>query len=251
MMGSLLAVDKLSVRYGPVLALSDVNLTTSAGEIVTLLGSNGAGKSTLMRALIGLAIPSGGSISFNDEKIENMPVESRVALGIATVLEGRGMLPRMTVLENLQMGAYLRANDSLDEDFGKVFSTFPVLKERLKQLAGTLSGGEQQMLAFGRAMMLRPKLILMDEPSMGLAPVIVEKVFEAIESINRAGTSVLLIEQNARMALSIAHRFYVLSVGSIVLAGKVSGEKLLVERTDGRVDEISEEELEAAYLEGS
>lgn len=248
-MQDFIKVDGLSVRYGPVLALSNVSLTAAHGEIVTLLGSNGAGKSTLMRALIGLASACEGTIAFSGNRIEQLPVEERVGLGIATVLEGRGMLPRMTVLENLQMGAYLRADGDLAVDLQRVLSTFPALQNRLKQLAGTLSGGEQQMLAFGRAMMLRPKLILMDEPSMGLAPVIIEKVFEIIESINKTGTTILLVEQNARMALSIAHKFYVISTGSIVLSGKVDREKLLVER-DGSIVTITEEELEAAYLEG-
>lgn len=246
---TLLEVDRLSVRYGPVRALADVSVSASRGEIVALLGSNGAGKSTLMRALVGLAKPSAGAISFGGIRIEHLPVDERVKLGIATVLEGRGMLPGMTVFENLQMGAYLRADEDLDQDFEGVFAAFPILNDRLKQLAGTLSGGEQQMLAFGRAMMLRPKLILMDEPSMGLAPVIVEKVFDAIESINKAGATILLVEQNARMALSVAQKFYVISTGSIVLAGKVKDGKLLVERKEGFV-RVSEEELETAYLDG-
>jgi branched-chain amino acid transport system ATP-binding protein len=246
---TLLEVDRLSVRYGPVRALADVSVSASRGEIVALLGSNGAGKSTLMRALIGLTKSSSGNVSFGGIRIEHLPVDQRVRLGIATVLEGRGMLPGMTVFENLQMGAYLRPAEDLEEDFAGVFAAFPVLNDRLKQLAGTLSGGEQQMLAFGRAMMLRPKLILMDEPSMGLAPVVVEKVFDAIENINRAGVTILLVEQNARMALSVAHKFYVISNGSIVLAGRVDNGELLVERKDGVV-RVSEEELETAYLEG-
>jgi branched-chain amino acid transport system ATP-binding protein len=245
---TLLEVDRLSVRYGPVHALADVSVKAPRGEIVALLGSNGAGKSTLMRALIGLTESSGG-ISFGGKRIEHLPVDQRVKLGIATVLEGRGMLPGMTVYENLQMGAYLRPDDDLEPDFDDVFAAFPVLHDRLKQLAGTLSGGEQQMLAFGRAMMLRPKLILMDEPSMGLAPVIVEKVFDAIERINRAGATILLVEQNARMALSVAHKFYVISTGSVVLAGRVDRGELLVERGDGFV-RVTEDELESAYLEG-
>jgi branched-chain amino acid transport system ATP-binding protein len=246
---TLLEVDRLSVRYGPVHALANVSVSALRGEIVALLGPNGAGKSTLMRALIGLAKSSAGIISFGGIRIEHLAIDERVKLGIATVLEGRGMLPGMTVFENLQMGAYLRPNEDLEEDFEGVFAAFPVLNDRLKQLAGTLSGGEQQMLAFGRAMMLRPKLILMDEPSMGLAPVIVEKVFDAIESINKAGATILLVEQNARMALSVAHKFYVISTGSIVLAGRVENGELLVERGDGFV-RVSEEELETAYLEG-
>jgi branched-chain amino acid transport system ATP-binding protein len=202
-----------------------------------------------MRTLIGLTKSSSGMVSFGGIRIDGLSVDQRVRLGIATVLEGRGMLPGMTVFENLQMGAYLRPTEDLEEDFAGVFAAFPVLNGRLKQLAGTLSGGEQQMLAFGRAMMLRPKLILMDEPSMGLAPVIVEKVFDAIESINRAGATILLVEQNARMALSVAHKFYVISNGTIVLEGRVDDGELLVERKDGVV-RVTEEELETAYLEG-
>lgn len=248
-MEGFLSVEQLSVNYGPVRALSNVNVEASRGKIVALLGSNGAGKSTLMRAMIGLAKSSNGTISFCGRRIETLAVEQRVRLGIATVLEGRGMLPRMTVIENLQMGAFVQPEQNLGEDLEKVFSTFPILRERLKQLAGTLSGGEQQMLAFGRAMMSRPKLILMDEPSMGLAPVIVEKVFDAIEQINSAGTTIVLVEQNARMALSVAHTFYVISNGSIVLAGEVVAGELFVKDGD-RLSTVSEEELEAAYLEG-
>jgi branched-chain amino acid transport system ATP-binding protein len=248
-MESFLQVDELSVHYGPVRALSNVSVEARRGDIVALLGSNGAGKSTLMRALIGLAKSSAGSISFCGRRIEKLAVEERVRLGIATVLEGRGMLPRMTVLENLQMGAFPRPTKTCDEDIESVFATFPILSQRRKQLAGTLSGGEQQMLAFGRALMLRPKLILMDEPSMGLAPVAVEKVFDAIEDINRAGTTILLVEQNARMALSVAHRFYVISNGSIVLGGRVIAGQLRINNQD-RLVTVSEEELEAAYLDG-
>lgn len=248
-MESFLHIENLTVNYGPVRALSNVNVQATRGKIIALLGSNGAGKSTLMRAMIGLARSSSGAISFCGRRIDNLAVEQRVRLGIATVLEGRGMLPRMTVLENLQMGAFAQPAQNLHEDLERVFSTFAILRDRLQQLAGTLSGGEQQMLAFGRAMMSRPKLILMDEPSMGLAPVIVEKVFDAIEQINRAGTTIVLVEQNARMALSVAHAFYVISNGSIVLAGEVVAGELLVRDGDRSVT-LSEEELEAAYLEG-
>jgi branched-chain amino acid transport system ATP-binding protein len=249
-MERILQVHDLSVQYGPVKALMGVDLHAVRGEIVTLLGSNGAGKSTLMRSLIGLVSTQTGEIEFEGRRIEKFTVDSRVKLGIATVLEGRGMLPRMTVYENLQMGAYLRPNETCEKDFENVFSTFPALRKRVKQLAGTLSGGEQQMLAFGRALMLRPKLILMDEPSMGLAPVVVEKLFDAIVRVNKSGTTVVLVEQNARMALSIAHRFYVVSTGNIVLRGSVDGEKLFADRGNGRMESISEGDLEAAYLEG-
>jgi branched-chain amino acid transport system ATP-binding protein len=248
-MVGLLEVDRLCVRYGPIQALSDVSVDLDRGEIVVLLGTNGAGKSTLMRSLIGLAPLSSGTVSFCGRRIDALPVVERVKLGIATVLEGRGMLPAMTVYENLCMGAYSQPPENFGVDLDRVFGLFPILRDRADQLAGTLSGGEQQMLAFGRALMLRPLLILMDEPSMGLAPVIVEKVFDAIETINRSGTSVLLVEQNARMALSVAAKFYVISNGTIVLGGRVEDGELLVER-DGRVMRVSEDELETAYLEG-
>ena len=248
-MQRMLELKSLSVQYGPVRALSSVSLKADRGQIVALLGSNGAGKSTLMRAIIGLVDLEAGEIIFDEERIDQMPVEHRVHRGIATILEGRGMLPRMTVFENLQMGAFLRVDTRLDDDLDQVFKMFPVLRERSRQAAGTLSGGEQQMLAFGRALMMQPKLILMDEPSMGLAPVIVERVFDAIEEINRIGTTVLLVEQNARMALSIADRFYVLRTGAILLEGSVDGDRLLVDRGDGNLVRVSEDELEAAYLE--
>jgi branched-chain amino acid transport system ATP-binding protein len=246
----MLEVESLSVHYGPVRALASVTLVVNQGEIVALLGSNGAGKSTLMRTVIGLVDPSAGRVSFGGKRIDDLPVETRVDRGIATVLEGRGMLPRMTVFENLQMGAYRRHGDGLDDDLERVFRMFPVLRERLRQSAGTLSGGEQQMLAFGRALMSRPKLILMDEPSMGLAPVIVERVFDAIEEINRAGATILLIEQNARMALSVADRFYILRTGAVVLNGDIVGDQLMVDRGNGQIVSVSEAELEATYLEG-
>lgn len=249
LMDGLLHVDRLCVHYGPIQALSDVSVELDRGEVVVLLGTNGAGKSTLMRALIGLAPASSGAVTFCGRRIDKMPVVDRVKLGIATVLEGRGMLSDMSVLDNLRMGAYSCPSSHLEEDLERVLATFPVLRERSGQLAGTLSGGEQQMLAFGRAMMLRPVLILMDEPSMGLAPVIVERVFDAIETINKAGTSVLLVEQNARMALSVASKFYVISNGSIVFGGRVENGDLLIERDGGTV-RVSEDELEAAYLEG-
>lgn len=243
-----LRVEKLTLYYGPVRALSEIDFAAPRGEIVALLGSNGAGKSTFLRALIGLEQSSSGSISFSGTRIEALPIEHRVRSGIATVLEGRGMLSRMTVMENLRMGAFTQPAKNCEADLHKVFATFPILNERRTQLAGTLSGGEQQMLAFGRAMMSRPKLILMDEPSMGLAPVIVEKVFDAIQDINRSGTTIILVEQNARMALSVADRFYVLSNGKIALSGSVIEGKLFTSDQDGFVP-ISEEELEAAFLE--
>lgn len=248
---NLLEIDSLSVHYGPVQALSSVSLKIAAGEIVALLGSNGAGKSTLMRGIIGLSPASAGDIVFAGKRINDIPAERRPRLGLASILEGRGMLPRMSVLENLQMGAYIRRGDRIEEDLDNVFSMFPVLRQRISQSAGTLSGGEQQMLAFGRALMLRPKLILMDEPSMGLAPVIVERVFDAIGEINKSGMTILLVEQNARMALSVADKFYVLGTGAIVLEGIVKDGHLLVDKGSGNLIGVTEEDLEAAYLEGT
>jgi branched-chain amino acid transport system ATP-binding protein len=247
---ALLKVSDLTVSYGYVRALTSVSIEVPEGEIVALLGSNGAGKSTLVRTIIGLVSPTAGAILFDGKRIEHLSVEERVRLGIATVLEGRGMLPRMSVFENLQMGAYARPADSLDKDLEQVFTMFPVLRQRALQAAGTLSGGEQQMLAFGRALMLRPRMILMDEPSMGLAPVIVERVLDAVSEIRRAGVTVLLIEQNARMALSIASSFYVVRSGEIVLGGQVEDGALVVNSGGGTVVRLTEEDLEKAYLEG-
>jgi branched-chain amino acid transport system ATP-binding protein len=247
---SMLQVEDLSVRYGPVEALSSVRLHVEQGEIVALLGSNGAGKSTLMRTIVGLAEATSGSVTFENDVLTGLPIDTRVRRGIATVLEGRGILPSMSVLENLQMGAFVRGNEPIQADLDAVFGRFPVLQQRQHQAAGTLSGGEQQMLAIGRALMQRPRLILMDEPSMGLAPVIVEKVFDTIQEINRSGTTVLLVEQNARMALSIANRFYVLRVGEIVLQGHMKGDSIMADQGGGKFVAIAEDDLEAAYLEG-
>ena len=246
----MLQIEDIYVNYGQVSALSGVNAAVSEGEVVCLLGSNGAGKSTFMRALIGLEPLRSGRITFCGQRIESMPVEERVGMGIATVPEGRGMLPSMTVHENLLMGAYVRGAEDLDADLDQVYEIFPVLKERSGQAAGTLSGGEQQMLAIGRALMLRPRLILMDEPSMGLAPVILERVFSTIEEINRSGTTVLLVEQNARMALSVAHKFYILQKGEIVLDGKIEGGRLISKKESGENIVLTEQELEEAYLGG-
>lgn len=246
----MLEIDTISVDYGHVNALSSVSAGVAEGEVVCLLGSNGAGKSTFMRALIGLVDLSSGTIAFDGKRIDTLPVEDRVKLGIATVPEGRGMLPNMTVYENLQMGAYIRGKAPIGRKLEWVYSLFPVLKERSDQAAGTLSGGEQQMLAIARALMLGPKLILMDEPSMGLAPVIVERVFSTIKEINNSGTTVLLVEQNARMALSVGGRFYVLQKGEIVLEGSVEDGRLISENEDGERIVLNEEELEQAYLGG-
>jgi branched-chain amino acid transport system ATP-binding protein len=245
---SMLRIDSLSVHYGLVAALTGVNLAVGDGEIVALLGSNGAGKSTLMRTIVGLVTPVAGAIEFRGNRIEHLPVEQRVRDGVSIVLEGRGMLPRMSVQDNLLMGAYMRS-EGVDEDIERVLEMFPVLRARARQAAGTLSGGEQQMLAIARALMQRPKLLLLDEPSLGLAPVIVERVFETIQKINSDGTTVLLVEQNARIALSISHRFYILRTGEVVLDGEVANGSLVVTGNDGVRKTITEEALEAAYLD--
>ncbi len=225
---SLLEVDDISVSYGAVNALRGISLTVSDGEIVTLLGANGAGKTTSLRTISGLLNPVSGTVRFRGERIDNLPAHKVVALGIGHVPEGRRIFPRMSILENLEIGAYLD-NRHFKTDADRVFSLFPVLAERRKQQAGTLSGGEQQMLAIGRALMSRPSLLLLDEPSMGLAPLIVARIFSIIQQINEQGTSVLLVEQNAAQALKYAARGYVLANGEIVLA-RSSAELLADER---------------------
>ena len=205
--------------YGNIHALKGISLDVEKGEIVTLIGSNGAGKSTTIRTVSGLMHPRRGTITLEGERIDHVPAHRLVSRGIAQSPEGRRIFPRLTVWENLEMGAFVR-NDraGIREDMARVFYLLPRLKERLTQKAGTLSGGEQQMLAIGRAMMGRPRLLLLDEPSMGLAPVLVETIFETIRNINQQGTTILLVEQNALMALEVAHRGYVLQTGQIVLS---------------------------------
>jgi branched-chain amino acid transport system ATP-binding protein len=206
--------------YGNIHALKGITLHVDKGEIVTLIGSNGAGKSTTIRTISGLMHPRQGTITLDGERIDQVPAHKLVARGISQSPEGRRIFPRMTVLENLKMGAFVRNDhDGIQEDMERVFALLPRLKERINQKAGTLSGGEQQMLAIGRALMGRPRLMLLDEPSMGLAPVLVEAIFETIQRINQEGTTILLVEQNALMALEIAHRGYVLETGQIVLEG--------------------------------
>jgi branched-chain amino acid transport system ATP-binding protein len=218
--GLLLTVENLSVDYGAVQALRDVTFTVGKGEIVSLIGANGAGKSTTLRALSGVIRPSSGCIVHEGRQVAGLPPHRIVRLGIAHVPEGRGVFANMTVRENLEMGAYTRASRAeVEESFGRVFGLFPRLSERASQPAGTLSGGEQQMLAIGRAMVQRPGLLLLDEPSMGLSPLLVDEIFHLVAEINRAGTSILLVEQNANMALSVAHRACVLETGRIVLSG--------------------------------
>jgi branched-chain amino acid transport system ATP-binding protein len=215
----MLALEALDVYYGEIHALRGVALEVRGGEIVTLLGNNGAGKSTTLKTISGLLVPRHGSVVFDGSALTGVPAHEVVARGIAHVPEGRRIFNRLTVRENLTMGAYLRTDADIDADLDRAFELFPRLKERISQVAGTLSGGEQQMLAIARALMARPRLLLLDEPSMGLAPVLVEQIFTTIGSINRQGTTILLVEQNAAMALSIAHRGYVLETGAVVLSG--------------------------------
>ena len=216
----MLKIDNIHVYYGAIHALKGVSLEVHKGEIVTLIGANGAGKSTTLRTVSGLLTPKSGGISFLGENIAGMPAHEIVKRGISQVPEGRRIFAEMSVQENLEMGAFTRKDKAgVEKDFEIVYNRFPRLKERRKQQAGTLSGGEQQMLAMGRALMSRPKLLLLDEPSMGLAPLLIKEIFSIIEDINREGTTVLLVEQNANMALSIAHRAYVMETGRITLQG--------------------------------
>ena len=215
----MLVLDNVSVNYGAIEALRGVSMRVEKGEVVTLIGANGAGKTTTLRTITGLLEPREGSVTFEGEDISGKATHKLVARGISMSPEGRGVFANLTVRENLQMGAYLQKNRAeIAAGMKKVFEMFPRLKERESQKAGTLSGGEQQMLATGRALMANPSLLLMDEPSMGLAPVLVELIFDTIQKINQEGTTILLVEQNALMALSIAHRGYVLQTGDIVIA---------------------------------
>ncbi|MBI3031075.1 MAG: ABC transporter ATP-binding protein [Candidatus Rokubacteria bacterium] len=215
----MLEVEDLHVYYGEIHALKGVTLGVGEGEIVALLGNNGAGKTTTLKTLSGLLPARSGSVRLEGEPLLGVPPHAIVLRGIAHVPEGRRIFNRLTVLENLEMGAYARADAGIGQDLERVFVLFPRLKERRAQVAGTLSGGEQQMLAIARALMAAPRILLLDEPSMGLAPVLVEQIFETIRDINGQGTTILLVEQNAAMALSIAHRGYVLETGTIVLSG--------------------------------
>jgi branched-chain amino acid transport system ATP-binding protein len=216
----LLSVENLNVYYGAIHALQGISFHVEEGEIVTLIGANGAGKSTTLRTVSGLLHPQTGSIRFKDEEITATRAERIVELGISQVPEGRKIFAPLTVRENLLMGAYARTDaQAIQQSMERVFQSFPRLKERLGQLGGTLSGGEQQMLATARGLMSGPTLLLMDEPSMGLSPILVEEIFKIIKEINQQGTSILLVEQNALMALSVAHRVYVLETGRIVLSG--------------------------------
>ncbi len=234
----MLQINEIDVYYGAIYALKKLSLAVEAGNIVTLIGANGAGKTTTLKTISGLLRPKNGNIIFNNKDITKTAPEKIVGLGISQVPEGRRVFPQMTVMENLEMGAYLRRDkNGIADDIENVFARFPRLNERQKQLAGTLSGGEQQMLAMGRALMARPTLMLMDEPSMGLAPLLVKEIFSIIEEINQRGTTILLVEQNAHMALSIAHQAYVIETGEIVLSG--TAQELL-----------NSEEVKKAYLGG-
>jgi branched-chain amino acid transport system ATP-binding protein len=230
----MLELSNVEMRYGAIRALKDLSLSVESGEVVALLGANGAGKTTTLRTISGLLRPTAGDIRFEGQSIATMPPHDIVALGISHVPEGRRIFPQMTVLENLQMGAY-RRRGSIQEDLSRVFTLFPVLDERRKQNGGTLSGGEQQMLAIGRALMSRPRLLLLDEPSMGLAPMIVVRIFDIIRAIRESGTTVLLVEQNAAQALELADRGYVLELGTVVME-------------DAAASLLRDDRVRAAYL---
>jgi branched-chain amino acid transport system ATP-binding protein len=219
----ILEFNDVDTYYGDLHVLKKVNYEIGQGEIVSLLGGNACGKSTTMKTIMGIVRPTRGTVLFEGAEIQKLPTAERVRRGIAPVLEARRLFPRMTVFENLEMGAYTRKRGpEFDEDLERVYGLFPRVKERRNQIAGTLSGGEQQMVAMGRALMARPKLICMDEPSMGLSPLYVEQVFDIIQAINKQGTTIFMVEQNANMALSIAHRAYVLQTGQVVLSGTAS-----------------------------
>jgi len=213
----------IDTHYGDLHVLKDVNYEINEGEIIALLGGNACGKSTTMKTIMGVVRPTRGQVIYDGQPIERLPTAERVRRGIAPVLEARRLFPRMTVFENLEMGAYLRRRGpEFDQDLERVYTLFPRVKERRNQIAGTLSGGEQQMVAMGRALMARPRLLCMDEPSMGLSPLYVEQTFDIVQEINRQGTTIFMVEQNANMALSIAHRAYVLQTGQVVLSGTAS-----------------------------
>lgn len=234
----MLEIKNLNVHYGVIHALKDVSLTVSRGEIVTLIGANGAGKTTTLRTISGLNKATSGQILLEGKDITDISASQRVEMHLSQVPEGRRVFPDMTTVENLEMGAYLRKDKSnVRKDMEHVYELFPILGQRRKQTAGTLSGGEQQMLAMGRALMSRPEILLMDEPSMGLAPLLVKEIFDIIRNINSEGTTILLVEQNAKMALSVANRAYVIETGSIVMSG--TGEEL-----------AKSDEIKRAYLGG-
>ena len=236
-MGTILKVDNINVYYGAIHAIKGISFEVNEGEIVTLIGANGAGKSTTLQTVSGLLRSRTGSIEFNGENISHVPAHKLVYKGLAQVPEGRRIFLQMSVEENLEMGAVTQKNAGIDADLESVYEQFPRLRERKKQIAGTLSGGEQQMLAMGRALMSHPKLLMLDEPSMGLAPILVEQIFDIIRQLHKNGTTILLVEQNAQMALSVADRAYVLETGKITLSG--TGKEL-----------AESDEVRKAYLGG-
>ena len=234
---SLLKVDNIHVFYGAIHAIKGISFEVEEGEIVTLIGANGAGKSTTLNTIAGLLKPREGSITFDGKNITGMNASKMVYNGMALCPEGRRIFQQMTVRENLEMGAFCRPNAEIDSSIEDVFNRFPRLREREKQIAGTLSGGEQQMLAMGRALMSKPKLLMLDEPSMGLAPILVEQIFDIIKELHEAGTTILLVEQNAQMALSIADRAYVLGTGQVTMSGPAA-------------EVLADDRVRAAYLGG-
>ena len=236
-MGTILKVDNINVYYGAIHAIKGISFEVNEGEIVTLIGANGAGKSTTLQTVSGLLRSRTGSIEFNGENISHVPAHKLVYKGLAQVPEGRRIFLQMSVEENLEMGAFTQKNAGIDADIESVYEQFPRLRERKKQIAGTLSGGEQQRLAMGRALMSHPKLLMLDEPSMGLAPILVEQIFDIIRQLHKNGTTILLVEQNAQMALSVADRAYVLETGKITLSG--TGKEL-----------AESDEVRKAYLGG-
>jgi ABC-type branched-chain amino acid transport systems, ATPase component len=232
----MLKVNNINLFYGAIHALRDISIDVEQGQIVTLIGANGAGKTSTLRAISGLEPIKSGEVTFKNEPLSKVSANKIVSKGLSHVPEGRRVFANLTVMENLELGAYLRKDKKgIKDDYEMVFDKFPRLKERMKQAAGTLSGGEQQMLAIGRALMVRPELLLMDEPSMGLAPIVVQGIFSIIKEINKSGTTILLVEQNAHMALSIAHKAYVLETGSITLEGNPK-------------DLLNDDSIRSAYL---
>lgn len=236
-MGTMLSVKDLDVYYGSIHAIKGISFEVNEGEIVTLIGANGAGKTTTLHSISGLVKPKNGEITFCGENLRNVEAHKIIRLGLAQVPEGRRIFSKMTVQENLEMGAYIRKDSDISKDYENVFQRLPRLKERRRQVAGTLSGGEQQMLAIGRALMCNPKMLLLDEPSMGLSPLLVNEIFSIIRDVNQSGVTVLLVEQNAKKALEIANRAYVLETGSIAM--------------EGDADELAQDEkVRKAYLGG-
>ena len=235
---AMLTVENLEVNYGMIKAIRDVSLTVDEGEIISLIGANGAGKTTTLHTITGLIAPKAGKITFEGKDLNHVPAHKIVAMGMAHVPEGRRVFQQLSVQDNLLLGAYTRKDKAeIDESLEQVYVRFPRLQERRKQIAGTLSGGEQQMLAIGRALMSRPQMLLLDEPSMGLSPILVQEIFRCIQEVNRDGTTILLVEQNAKMALSISNRAYVLETGEISLEGNAA-------------DLLHNEQVQNAYLGG-